>query len=341
MSEVKEGGAAAAAGGNDGTAAAAGAAGSGGADAGSGAGAAAVSGGAGSQVLSGAVGDGQGDDGKQAAQAAEDWRAKFVEGLPAELADKGKKYLERRASPQELLKSALAADGKISELSGRVKVPTGKGDDPADVEAYRKAVGVPEAPDKYTIPEIQGVQWNEEQKGDIGEFFKAAHAAHMSQPQAEAALKVLAQSNMRAQQAFQEQARAKADAVQEDLRAEYGRDYRANTELANRWVKEQFAPYAGENGVGDLMNVRLADGTCLGENPAFVRWAVSNARQAADHGVLETGDGKSGAGLDERLKEIYAMKSKDPKGYASLAIQDELVRLESIRIKRNAAKGAR
>ena len=291
-----------------------------------------------SQVLSG-------DDGTQKAAAAKtaadegDWRAKYTEGLPAELADKAKKYLERRASPQELLKSALAADGKISELSTRVKLPAGKGDDPADVEAFRKAWGVPEAADKYTLPEIQGVQWSEAQKGDIGEFFKAAHAANMNQAQAEAALNVLAQSNARQMAAFQEQAKAKAETVQEDLRAEYGRDYKANLELANRWVKEQFAPHAGENGVSDLMNVKLADGTHLGEHPAFARWAVAKGREAADHGVFELGDGATGGvSPDKRVDEIMAMKSKDPKAYASPAVQDELKKLVGFQMRRDAAK---
>jgi hypothetical protein len=341
MSETE--GAGAASGGNEGAVAAA-AAGAAGAAAPTGTESGASGAAAGSQVLSGAASAASATDGDAGKPAVQDWaarRASIVESLPAELRERAQKKLERYASDADVTKALLSSESKITELAGRVKVPTGKGDDPADVEAYRKAVGVPEAPDKYAIPEVKGVQWSDEQKGEIGEFFKAAHAMNMSQAQAEAALTVLAQSNARAQMAFQEQGKARAQAVQEDLRAEYGRDYLPNMELANRWVKEQFAPHAGENGVGEFMNARLADGTHLGENLTFVRWAVSNAIQAADHGVLETGDGKSGVGLDERLNELYAMKTKDSKGYGSAAIQDELMKLEGIRMKRDAAKAAR
>ena len=290
-----------------------------------------------SQVLSG-------DDGAQKAAAKTaadegDWRARYLSGLPDELKEKAQKKIGRYASEPDIAKALLSHDAKISELSTRVKLPAGKGDDPAEVEAFRKAWGVPEAADKYTLPEIQGVQWSEAQKGDIGEFFKAAHAANMNQAQAEAALNVLAQSNARQMAAFQEQAKAKAETVQEDLRAEYGRDYKANLELANRWVKEQFAPHAGENGVSDLMNVKLADGTHLGEHPAFARWAVAKGREAADHGVLELGDGATGGvSPDKRVDEIMAMKSKDPKAYASPAVQDELKKLVGFQMRRDAAK---
>ena len=88
-------------------------------------------------------------------------RSKLINGLPKEAHERAGKYLKTRSSITDLFKAGLGADSKISELTaaqkGMIKVP-GKDAKPEEVAAYRKAMGVPEAPDKYAVYRPEGFE---------------------------------------------------------------------------------------------------------------------------------------------------------------------------------------
>jgi hypothetical protein len=88
------------------------------------------------------------------------------------------------------------------------------------------------------------------------------------------------------------------------------------------------------------MSVRLADGAALGENPAFVRWAVAQGRAAADHGALDMGDGEAaGKTISDRIAEIHKLQSTNPKQYRSESVQKELMELTAREQRMKAARG--
>jgi hypothetical protein len=83
----------------------------------------------------------------------------------------------------------------------------------------------------------------------------------------------------------------------------------------------------------------LATGGTIGDHEPFVRAMIDLGKVFGDHGALETGmsDPK---GLEDRRKDLHAMQIKDPKGYASPAVQEELVRITTALMRQGKA-GAR
>jgi hypothetical protein len=277
-------------------------------------------------AISHGAGHGSADSG------ASDWRSSFMDGLDEGLRDRGTKYLERRKSAADVLKSALATDGKISELSegmkGRIKIP-GESDSPEDIAAFRKSWGVPDAADAYEIWSPEGQAWDDSQKAGIEEFLADAHGAHLSQKQVDVCLQALARANALTMQDFGRRGQAVATQTEAALREVWGREYQANRTLADREMVRVFGEHAPE-----IANLKLQDGSFLGDNRWFALGMSALAKAGADHGMLENGDGGVTPSRDQRLDEIYEMQTKDPKKYRSRAIQDELIRLESSKLNR-------
>ena len=78
-------------------------------------------------------------DDKNISAFGDNWREDIIKNLPEEQHDKARNYLKTRNSPYDIVRGAMSADQKITELTrDRVKIPTGENDDPKDVAAYRK-----------------------------------------------------------------------------------------------------------------------------------------------------------------------------------------------------------
>lgn len=248
---------------------------------------------------------------------------------------KAEKWLGTRSSITDLFNGAYNADAKIQELAqGRVKVPTGKDDKPEDVQAFRKAFGVPEAPDKYDI-------WRPEGSGEMsgadkemwGEFLKDAHANNIGQKQVDTVAKAFYRVQETAQREMANRAKAAAEKAQEDLRVEYGRDYKPNVELANRFLSETFPGLRDADG-GNILDKRFADGTALGEHPGFVKSIIKLAKEAADDGAIVIGETTEGVDVDKRLNELMDLMRTDRTKYASPAVQQEVQRLTAVQMRR-------
>jgi hypothetical protein len=256
-------------------------------------------------------------------------------GLGTDAKAKAEKWLGTRSSISDLFKGAYNADAKIQELAqGRVKVPTGKDDKPEDVQAFRKAFGVPEAADKYAI-------WRPDGAGDMsdtdkemwGEVLKDAHANNVGQKQVDLFAKAHYRVQETAQREIINRAKAAAEKSQEDLRVEYGRDYNPNVELANRFLSETFPELRDANG-GNILDKRFADGTALGEHTGFVKGIIKLAKEAADDGAIVIGESTEGIDVDKRLNELMGLMSTDRAKYASPAVQQEVQRLTAVQMRR-------
>lgn len=286
---------------------------------------------------------GKGGDQAAAAQGKPDlglsaeMKAMLLDGLDGDAKAKAEKWLGTRSSVRDIFKSAYSADSKISEISeGRIKVPTGKDDDPKDVAAFRKALGVPEAADKYAVWQPDGApEMNEADKEMWDEALKDFHGANMGQRQVDAVAKAFARATAAAEKAMTQRAAAAAEKAQEDLRVEYGRDYKPNIELANRWLGEQLKDFGAD--AKGILNKRFDDGTALGEHPDFVKWIVSMAKQDSDAGAFVQGVSTEGVNIDKRIDELSSLQTKDPKKYGSREVQDELQRLIGMQAKRQAS----
>jgi hypothetical protein len=261
----------------------------------------------------------------------DDWADRMLKssGLNDDAAEKAKKFFERRKSPADVLKSALSADSRISELSedlkGRLKPLTGKDDKPEDVAAWNKAMGIPDAPDKYQIWEDTKAPWAPEEKAMIEGVLPLFHKEGLGQKGVDAALQVFRKVQDDSLRQMKVAAMQVADTTTENLRIDYGKNYDAQIEMANRVAGEVFNKFLPKDtNLHSILSLPLSTGGTVGDYEPFVRGMIELGKVFGDHGALETGmsDPKS---LESRRAEIHQMQMKDPKAYA--AAQAELVQI--------------
>lgn len=260
-----------------------------------------ASGGNDAPLLSGDHGAEVADGGEQSGAEAswrDDWRDQLVAKLPAAEREKEISRLKRFASPENVFKSLRELERKQS--SGQLKAALPENATPEEIATFRKANGLPEKPEGYGLAFPAGLEVSDADKADLGKFSEAMHKAHAPPAVVKAAFDYFAQMRTEAMQKLHENALEKVVASQAEMRAEYGKDYKRNIEMANRFI----SMHAGEN-AGDLVNLKLADGTALGNHPAFTRMMVNAGLASADDDALIIPEGGGSAqSMVERYKSI-------------------------------------
>lgn len=218
--------------------------------------------------------------------------------------------LGRFTSRAEALK---AIPGLRKDLSRAIFRP-GKDAKPEDVAKYHKAMGVPEAPDKYEVQLPKDLPEHvsaEAIKPQIDEFLKVAHGAGYTPDQVNAAINF--QVGMLAQQ---DPALAKAAEVvvdlfakrqdwETELRTEWpGRDYGDNVAAANHAVQQ----FGGE----DLQALLNESG--LANHPVMIRALAKMGRQVAEGRFVPQDGGATMTSLEQEhsslTEQIYNAQDK-------------------------------
>ena len=104
----------------------------------------------------------------------EDWRDKFA-GDDEKLLGR----LKRFAGPENVVKSWLNAEKKISSGQMRFDLPENPTDE--DLASYREANGIPGDWTEYSTDLPEGVVFGDEDKAVIDAFLESAHGANMPQ----------------------------------------------------------------------------------------------------------------------------------------------------------------
>jgi hypothetical protein len=237
-----------------------------------------------------------------------DWRKEW-----AGEDEKVLKRLSRYASPQGIVKALIAAQDKIQEKTNGGPLPEGATD--AQKAEWRKANGIPDKADAYQLPKVDGYDWSDGDKEVATDFFASAHEANMSQAQAEKVFGWYAQ-RMAAIQADQfEKDTTARTTLEDDLRAEYGPEYRQNIKMLSRFAEKT-------PGIGaDILAARLPDGRRLGEIPEYVKSLVEQARDHYGDSTFIAGDG--GTMIANRKAEIEATMKTDINKYRSSGMAAE------------------
>jgi hypothetical protein len=275
----------------------------------------------------------------------EDWRERIVASLNLSGADlkKAQEAAKRAQGPGDLLRSVMHAAGKIQEatdeVKGRPKIPTGKDDKPEDVAAFDKAWGVPEAPDKYTLPE-RHKDLGERTEEDIALLKPALerfHKGHFSQDQVSEMIRVMDETELSLLRTRVEAAKSFDKDSENALRDEWGtrKDYDANIETANRVLTLALGKYMPEQAEREsLLSLTLDNGRKLGSYPGFVKFLVDIGRNGfggvMDDGAFVEGAEAGGKSAEDRIREIVKLahtgKPADEAEYKRL--QPELMRLQ-------------
>ena len=247
----------------------------------------------------------QGQEGnpiEQGQQTQGNWPEKWRE-LYAGQDEKKLTRLSRYASPQAALDAMIAAQNKISSGEYKAVTPFPDKGTPEEQNLWRQANGIPEAPDKYDYKLPSGVVLGDNDKPIIDEFAKFMHSKNMPNDAVAAGVQWymdFQEKMAEAEANFIKQAR---QASEDELRAEWGPDFRPNINSINSMLDQ--AP----EGIKDkFLGGTLADGTPIGNDPAMMRYLASLALQLNPHTTLVPGAGANVASaIEDEVSKLDTM----------------------------------
>ena len=232
---------------------------------------------------------------------SDDWRSKMAGGDAKEA-----KRLERFASPKEVFKSYRAFETRLS--SGELKSALPKDAKPEQLTAWRAENGIPEDIKGYEMPE--GVKVEDPlDKQLVEKVLAGLHASGASKDQAKAALaSVFSFRDDVTIKQGEADANAK-QATEDELRVEWGGNYRANVNAMENMLAG--APAGVKAWVS---SARGADGKLLSANPDVVRWMVQTARELNPTATLVPAGGDQASSITSELQQLRA-KMADRKAW--------------------------
>ena len=250
-----------------------------------------------------------------------DWRAGLT-GDFAPLAQdktleryKGKDWTE--VGPQ-LAKALIEANKLMGAKAPALTVP-GDGSTPEEIATYRKATGVPDSPEGYSIA------WPEFPPGeDLDDASRGAWLTRMHQigapPHIVQAFATLYGQHLNTLHAGY---RREAEAAGQELRRDWGPNYDANLGRANRAIQQ----YGGDS------LVDLYAQTGVGRNPITVRAWAKVAEDLQEHGAM-AGDTIGRVTREEawdRMKTLQADLLKVPNNSdEAKALIDQIIQYTKI-----------
>ena len=234
----------------------------------------------------------------------DDWREKLA-GDDAKFLSTLKRY----SSPKSFSDAFKALRQKMS--SGELKESLKVDASPEELAEYRKQNGIPDAPAAYLEKLPDGIVIGDDDKPAFEKLAATLHAQNAPKAiyDAVAATYVEVLEDQRAAE-FQQATDAKAQ-TEDELRAEWGGDYRRNVNLVNGFLDS--AP----DEVGSLLkSARLADGTPLASHAATLRWFADLAREINPVATVVPGAGANQASaIKDELSTLTKMMGNKNSDY--------------------------
>lgn len=250
---------------------------------------------------------------KGAGAAANPWSADTWIGTFAGTDEKKKAWAARRGGIEAALNSAYSADAKIEELTAKAKAgPLAADATPEQIATYRKDNGIPEKAEGYFENLPGGIKLDDADKAMLGDYAKTFHELNLTPAQASRLLATRQEQldKMVTTQVAQDE--TVKTAVEDQLRAEWGNDYRPNLNAIHNLLSG-FPEDAREA----LMSARGPDGKAIFNNKSLLQAFAQIARTSSPFGTIVGNDGGSldAKGVDTRMAEIVKMMGA-PKGSA-------------------------
>lgn len=250
--------------------------------------------------------------------------------------DKFKSQLERYESPEALGKAFREQRATIS--SGAFKQAPGADATEDDVKAYREANGIPLEPTGYLENLPDGLVLGEDDKEIFTDFATAMHGKNVEPEIMHEVINWYNGFAEREQDALAEMDHTHHTDTVDELRAEWGTDYRANINLVGSHIETQF----GKDAAQALLNARDPSGRAIMNIPGVLEGFMTAARQInpvaqlapkSDRTPVETLEDEI-ASIEKVMRDDRAAYNKDQK------MQDRLVELYQIRIDHQNRKSA-
>lgn len=229
--------------------------------------------------------------------------------------DKFKSQLERYQSPADLGKAFREQRATIS--SGAYKQAPGADATPEDISAYREANGIPAEAGGYLENLPDGLVMGDGDKAIFEDFAGAMHEMNVDPSVMHKAIEWYNGFAEREQDALAEMDHTQHTETVDELRNEWGTDYRANINLVGSHIETQFGQEAAEA----LLNARSPDGRAIMNIPGVLQGFMTAARTInpvaqlapkTDRTAVETLDDEI-SGIEKVMRENRSEYNKDEK----------------------------
>lgn len=220
---------------------------------------------------------------------------------------KHQKTLERFAAPTDIWNSYEALRQRLS--SGELKAvnPFPAKGTPEEQAAWRTENNIPAAPEKYELKFADGLVVGEADKPIVDSFLKAAHAANMPPELATTAVGWYFKHQSERQKANEIAFDENKKKTEDQLRAEWGGDYRANQNLIGGLLDG----YVGRDSPMYQLIARAIE-----TNGEYARFMARMAREINPvHAIVPGEGGNVASRVDDEIKTIEERMRKDRSGY--------------------------
>lgn len=234
-----------------------------------------------------------------------DWREDWLDKMAGD--EKAKNILGRYASPKAVGEALVAAQKKISSYKPQVELPQNPTEE--DIKNYRKAYSIPEDPKGYDIKLDNGLIIGEEDQVIVDKFLERAHARHAKPSEVKAVLQDYFETQHAQTQEITKRLDSQRQEAEDELRAEWGGNYRQNANIINNFVANKFGEQS-EN----ILNAVLADGTLLKNNPKVIRQFLSLAQEVDPVATIGRA-GMDANSIDQEIAEIEKVMKQDNRAY--------------------------
>lgn len=230
------------------------------------------------------------------------WREDLAAGDDGKPNDKHLAALKRFDSPKALAKSYLAAVEKLrSGEYKRVSDPPPKDADPKVVAAWREEQGLPKAPTEFqiTAPGIKLEELDETDRGHVQEIQNFLFENNYSKAQGDGIASYLMGLTEKVQEQQANKDASNMDALEDELRADWGADYRNNQKMNVAYMKQEFGDDWQE-----VIKARMPNGTRLADTPMWAKFINKIARAEGGDSFVRNDDNTGGKGIDAEIAEI-------------------------------------
>lgn len=246
----------------------------------------------------------------------EDWRQKLAGDD-----DKALKRLSRFQSPADIFKSYRALEQRMA--SGELKAPLPADATEEQIAEFRQANGIPEKPEGY-LADTDGLVFGDEDKPRVDAFLGKMHERNAPPDVVRDALGWYHEERERALAEISKGDKEYRRASEDDLRAEWGGEYRENLNAMGMLFSN-----APEGLDDEILGARGPSGKLLGDNPALLKWLVSMANEVNPAATVAPGSGMGQIdSVQSEIAKIVKVMREDRKAYdADPKMQERLRKL--------------
>lgn len=234
-----------------------------------------------------------------------DWREDWLDKMAGD--EKAKNILGRYASPKAVGEALIAAQKKISSYKPQVELPQNPTEE--DIKNYRKAYNIPEDHKGYDIKLDNGLIIGEEDQVIVDKFLERAHARHAKPNEVKAVLQDYFEIQDTQTQELTKRLKSQRQEAEDELRAEWGGNYRQNANIISNFVTNKFGEQSD-----NILDAVLADGTILRNNPKVIRQFLSLAQEVDPVATIGRA-GMDANSIDQEIAEIEKVMKQDNKAY--------------------------